>query len=97
MPQYHATVELPLDYPWLRGARIRAEPAEASTSAVLRFRFERASARFDAEEAYTGALAAAAHALLSRHTARDADSLLRMAVLRREAGTRASWTCSSRP
>ncbi len=85
VPQYHATVELPLDYPWLRGARIRAA-AEASTSAVLRFRFERASARFDAEEAYTGALAAAAHALLSRHTARDADSLLRMAVLRREAG-----------
>ncbi|HVO35851.1 MAG TPA: TolC family protein [Gemmatimonadales bacterium] len=85
VPQYHATVELPLDYPWLRGARVRAA-AEASTSAVLRFRFERASARFDAEAAYADALAAAAHALLSRHTARDADSLLRMAVLRREAG-----------
>ena len=85
VPQYHATVELPLDYPWLRGARIRAA-AEASTSAVLRFRFERNSARFDAEEAYTVALATAARAVLSRHTARDADSLLRMAVVRREAG-----------
>ena len=70
-PRYHATLELPLDYPWLRGARIRAA-AEASTSAVLTFRFERASARFDAEGAYTEALASAAHALLSERTARDA-------------------------
>ena len=85
VPQYHASVELPLDLPWLRGARVRAA-AEANISAVLRFRFERASARFDAEEAYTEALSSAAHALLSRHTARDADSLLRMAVLRRDAG-----------
>ena len=85
VPQYHATVELPLDLPWLRSARIRAA-AEANASVVQRFRFERASARFDAEQAYAEALAAAAHALLSRHTARDADSLLRMAMLRREAG-----------
>jgi cobalt-zinc-cadmium efflux system outer membrane protein len=85
VPQYHATVELPLDLPWLRSARIRAA-AEANASVVQRFRFERASARFDAEQAYAEALAAAAHALLSRHTARDADSLLRMAVMRREAG-----------
>jgi cobalt-zinc-cadmium efflux system outer membrane protein len=85
VPQYHATVELPLDFPWLRGARIRAA-AEANTSAVLRFRFERASSRFDAEVAYTAALAAAAQARLSQRTARDADSLLRMAVARREAG-----------
>ena len=85
VPQYHATVELPLDFPWLRSARIRAA-AEANTSVVRRFRFARNSARFDAEQAYAEALAAAAHALLSRHTARDADSLLRMAVLRREAG-----------
>ena len=84
-PRYHATLELPLDYPWLRGARIRAA-AEASTSAVLTFRFERASARFDAEGAYTEALASAAHALLSERTARDADSLLHMAVQRRDAG-----------
>lgn len=85
VPQYHATVELPLDFPWLRGARIRAA-AEANASTVLRFRFERASSRFDAEVAYTAALAAAAHARLSRRTALDADSLLRMAVVRREAG-----------
>jgi cobalt-zinc-cadmium efflux system outer membrane protein len=85
VPQYHAAVELPLDLPWLRDARIRAA-AEANASSVLRFRFERASSRFDAEVAYTAALAAAAHSRLSRHTARDADSLLTMAVVRREAG-----------
>jgi len=85
VPQYHAGVELPLDLPWLRAARIRAA-AQANASVVLRFRFERASARFDAEAAYTEALASTGHALLSRHTARDADSLLRMAVLRRDAG-----------
>jgi cobalt-zinc-cadmium efflux system outer membrane protein len=85
VPQYHAALELPLDLPWIRSARIRVA-AEARTSTRLRFGFERASARFDAEQAYTGALAAAAHARLSRKNALDADSLLRMAALRRDAG-----------
>lgn len=85
VPQYHASVELPLDLPWLRSARIRVA-AEARSSARLRFAFERAGARFDAEQAYTAALAEAAHARLSRRNALDADSLLRMAVLRRDAG-----------
>jgi len=85
IPQYHAGLELPLDLPWIRSARIRVA-AEAGTSVRLRFGFERASARFDAEQAYTGALAAAARAALSRKNALDADSLLRMAALRRDAG-----------
>jgi len=85
VPQYHAGLDLPLDLPWIRSARIRVA-AEATTSARLRFGFERASARFDAEQAYTGALAAAAHARRSRRNALDADSLLRMAALRRDAG-----------
>jgi len=85
VPQYHAAVELPLDLPWLRSARIRVA-TEARTSARLRFAFERASARFDAEQAYDAALAATAQARLSRRTALDADSLLRMARLRRDAG-----------
>jgi cobalt-zinc-cadmium efflux system outer membrane protein len=85
VPQYHAALDLPLDLPWIRSARIRAA-TEARTSAQLRFAFERASARFDAEQAYTGALAAAAHARLSRKNALDADSLRRMAALRRDAG-----------
>ena len=85
IPQYHAAVDLPLDLPWVRSARIRVA-SEARSSARLRFAFERAGARFDAEQAYTAALAAAAHARLSRRNALDADSLLRMAVLRRDAG-----------
>ncbi len=85
VPQYHLGVDLPLDLPWLRSARIRAA-AQARASAVLAFRFERASARFDAEQAYTQALAAGAHARLSRRNADDADSLRRMAVIRRDAG-----------
>jgi cobalt-zinc-cadmium efflux system outer membrane protein len=85
VPQYHASVDLPLDLPWIRSARIRVA-SEARSSAQLRFGFERAAARFDAEQAYTAALAATAQAGLSRRTARDADSLLRMAVLRRDAG-----------
>ncbi len=85
VPQYHASVDLPLDLPWLRSARIRVA-TEARTSARLRFAFERAAARFDAEQAYDAALAATAQARLSRRTALDADSLLRMARLRRDAG-----------
>ena len=85
VPQYHASLDVPLDLPWIRSARIRVA-AEAQASARLRFGFERAAARFDAEQAYTAALAATAQAGLSRRTARDADSLLRMAVLRRDAG-----------
>ena len=85
VPQYHAAVELPLDLPWLRSARIRVA-SEARSSARIRFAFERAGARFDAEQAYSAALAEAARARLSRRNALDADSLLRMAVLRRDAG-----------
>ncbi len=46
----------------------------------------RAAIRFDVDTTYTRALAAAAHARLSRRNARDADSLLTMARLRREVG-----------
>ncbi len=84
-PQYHATVGVLIDFPWIRSARIRAA-AEASRSAVLSFRFQRASARFDADLAYAAALGAAAHARLSRRDAVDADSLLKMARARRDAG-----------
>jgi len=85
VPQYHAIVDLPLDVPWLRAPRIGA--AEFERDAVrYGFAFERAAIRFDAETSYTHALAAAAHARLSHRNARDADSLLAMARLRREVG-----------
>ncbi len=85
VPRYHAVVDLPLDLPWLRGARIGA--AESARDATrYGFAFERATIRFDVETTYTNALAAARHADLSRRTALDADSLLKIARLRREVG-----------
>jgi cobalt-zinc-cadmium efflux system outer membrane protein len=84
-PRYHAIVELPLDYPWLRRSRIGA--AEASrVAARFRYRFASAAIALDADTTYTRALAAQAKAQLSRRTAADADSLRQMAVVRRDAG-----------
>ncbi|MEP6858078.1 MAG: TolC family protein [Gemmatimonadales bacterium] len=84
-PNYHAIVDLPLDVTGIRGTRIRA--AEASRLArQYRFEFERASAALDADTSYTRALAALERVRLSRRNAKDADSLRRMAVIRRDAG-----------
>ena len=81
-PQYHASLDIPLDFLWLRGPRA-ASARLALVSARYRLAFERAAARFDAD---TRALAADAHARLSRRNAQDADSLLRIATIRRDAG-----------
>jgi cobalt-zinc-cadmium efflux system outer membrane protein len=84
-PNYHALSDLPLDLPWLRSPRIGAAES-ARDAARYRFAFERAVIRFDVDTTYTRGLAAALHARLSRRTAVDADSLLRIAELRRQAG-----------
>ncbi len=84
-PHYHVIADVPLDLPWLRGARIGAAAASRD-AARYSFAFERAAIRFDIDTAYTHAVAARAHARLSRRTALDADSLLRMAQLRRQVG-----------
>jgi cobalt-zinc-cadmium efflux system outer membrane protein len=85
LPRYHAAIDVPLDLPWLRGARIGA--AESARDATrFGFAFERAAIRFDVETTYTSALAAARLADLSRHTALDADSLRKIAELRRRVG-----------
>src|SRR6266513_3227198 len=85
VPHYHYVADLALDLPWLRSARIGAA-ASARQAARYGFAFERAAIRFDVDTTYTRALAALAHARLSRRTARDADSLLAMARWRREVG-----------
>lgn len=84
-PQYHVTAELPIDQLWLRGIRVRAAQA-SELAARYRLRFEIASITVDVDTLYTRALAAAAHVRLSTGNARDADSLRRMVVARRDAG-----------
>lgn len=84
-PRHHYTFDLPLDLPWLRSARIGS--ARAGRDAALhRYAYERASIAFDADTAYTRALATAARARLSARSAADADSLLSLARFRRDAG-----------
>jgi cobalt-zinc-cadmium efflux system outer membrane protein len=84
-PPYHTTLELPIDFPWLRGPRV-ASAAAARTAAQYHYAFQRASAALDADTTYTRVLAAREHARLSRRNAQDADSLRRMAAVRRDAG-----------
>src|SRR6266516_5611249 len=84
-PNYHALGDLPLDVPWVRAPRIGAAEA-ARDAARFEFAFERAAIRFDVDTTYTRTLSAAMHARLSRRTADDADSLLKIAQLRREVG-----------
>ena len=84
-PQLHFTVELPIDLPGLRSARIASASANVR-AADYRFRFERAAAALDADTTYTRAQALAAHARLSQRNALVADTLLSMAMARRDAG-----------
>ncbi len=84
-PQYHVIAELPLDGVLLRGRRLDVARA-AQRSARSAYAFNRATITFDADTAYTRALAAASRAALSRRNAFDADSLRRIAEQRRDAG-----------
>lgn len=85
VPRYHVTLDQPLEYPWIRG--YRASAAQAGRAAALyRYTFQRAAIAVDADTSYTRAVGARARARLSRRNARDADSLRRLAVLRRDAG-----------
>ena len=84
-PHYHGFIEFPIDYPWLRSARIHSASL-ATRSAGYRFAFERSAARFDAETTYVRAQVAQEHARLSHVNAVYADSLLRLAHIRRDAG-----------
>src|SRR6266480_1560842 len=69
----------------LRRARIGAAEA-ARDAARYQFTFGRAGILFDVDTTYTRALATAMHTRLSRRTADDADSLLKIARLRRDVG-----------
>ena len=84
-PTEHYSLDVPLDFPWLRSSRIGAAQA-FSGAATLRFAFEREAVAYAADTAYTRALASASRSRVSVRTARDADSLLTLAKLRRDAG-----------
>jgi cobalt-zinc-cadmium efflux system outer membrane protein len=85
VPQYHVILDLPLEYPWVRSNRTSAAQA-ARTAALYRFTFERAAIALDADTSYTRAVNAHARARLSARNAGDADSLRRLALVRRDAG-----------
>ncbi len=84
-PHYHAIVDLPLDVTRGRGARIRSAEATRLAS-QYRVAFERSASELDADTTYTRALAALERVRLAHRNAKDADSLRRMAAIRRDAG-----------
>ena len=84
-PQNHFSLDVPLDYPWLRSARVGAAQSGLG-AATYRFVFQRAAVTYAADTTYTRAIAANRRADLTRRTSVDADSLLVLARLRRDAG-----------
>ena len=85
VPQYHATIDFPLDFLTLRGLRV-ASARSSGEAAQLRLAFERAAIRLDVDTVYTIASARRARAQLSLRNAVDAESLLTIANVRRSAG-----------
>ena len=86
VPQKHVTLDIPLsDALWTRGLRVNQANANARAARLL-YASERIAARVEVDTTYTRALAANARFRLSRQTARDADSLRKMTVARRDAG-----------
>jgi len=84
-PTNHLSLALPVDVPWLRGPRVAAADA-AALAARARFAGERNAVRFEVEKLYAQAQVADALADLSERTAKDADSLVVLARIRRDAG-----------
>jgi outer membrane protein TolC len=85
-PQKHVTLDLPIiDALWTRGLRVNQASASARASRLL-FASERIAALVEVDTTYTRALAANARFRLSRQTARDADSLRKITIARRDAG-----------
>ncbi|MEO5798516.1 MAG: TolC family protein [Gemmatimonadales bacterium] len=84
-PRYHVELSIPLDLPWIRNARTAAAQSGRAGS-QLRLAFARVAAQLDADTAYTAALASRELLALSRRNSHDADSLHRIAAVRRDAG-----------
>lgn len=84
-PQYHFRLEMPIDLPGIRGLRISAAQS-SRMAASLQYAYTRAAAALDADTTYTRALAARARSSLSKRNSREADSLRKIAIARRNAG-----------
>jgi len=84
-PQYHLTADQPLEFPWLRRARIGAARAGA-LGARYRLEIERAAVRFAVDSAYVQAAALRELFGLSARTEREGAELVRVARTRQEAG-----------
>ena len=84
-PQNHFSVDIPLDLPGIRGARVRAAEA-GRTSARFGFLAARAAIELNVDTMYTTAQGAELRAALSRSTAVDAAKLLSDTRARRDAG-----------
>jgi outer membrane protein TolC len=84
-PQYHLLFDMPVGWPFRRSFDVASAKA-ALQAADLRYLLARATVALDADTTYTKAIAAREHLALSRRSALDADSLLRMAQKRRDAG-----------
>ena len=84
-PQNHILVDVPLDLPGIRSARVRAAQAGRS-SARFAFLAARAAIELNVDTMYTTAQGAALRAALSHSTAIDAAKLLSDTKARRDAG-----------
>ncbi len=84
-PRAHITLDVPFDWPRQRSPRISAARAqfEAATTRLLQLR---ATTALEADTTYTRTQVLEARTRLSARTARDADSLLVLARVRRDAG-----------
>ncbi|MDB4873961.1 MAG: outer rane efflux protein [Gemmatimonadetes bacterium] len=85
VPNHHLTVDVPIDFPWLRQLRVRSAQLGVQ-AAQYRYQFARAMIALDADTTYTRAIASRERVALSRRNALDADSLLHMVERRRDAG-----------
>ncbi len=84
-PQAHFSLDVPIEWHGLRQSRIAA--SNSNVAAVqLRRANERASLELDVDTAYSRAQALTARSILTSRMARDADSLLAIARIRRDAG-----------
>jgi len=84
-PETHFSLDVPIEWPGARRSRISASESEVA-AATFRRANERAALELDVDTAYSRAQALAARSTLSARIARDADSLLIIARIRRDAG-----------